>query len=132
MQSGKQCLCRYTLPNELGKGFFSNHELNSDISDIYSDLKITSIADAVEGRINVTCSNGLVGCSCSLSLCVMVYSTYYWFITVFVPFFLTINAVYKGCDMSRLCFDPLFCIGSVFVVFIFDYFIWFIVKLNNK
>ncbi|XP_020395119.1 anaphase-promoting complex subunit 1 isoform X3 [Zea mays] len=65
LYSGKQCLCRYTLPNELGKGFFSNHELNSDISDTYSDLKITSIADAVEGRINVTCSNGLM-LRCSL------------------------------------------------------------------
>ena len=68
MQSGKQCLCRYTLPTELGKGFFSNCGLNSVISDTYSDLKITSIADAVEGRINVTCNNGLVGCSCTLSL----------------------------------------------------------------
>ena len=113
MQSGKQCLCRYTLPNELGKGFFSNHELNSDISDTYSDLKITSIADAVEGRINVTCSNGLVGCSCTLSLCVIVYSTYYWFITVFVPFFLTTMPLTKGvirwgcvlifCSILALC-----------------------------
>jgi hypothetical protein len=113
MQSGKQCLCRYTLPNELGKGFFSNHELNSDISDTYSDLKITSIADAVEGRINVTCSNGLVRCPCTLSLCVLVYSTYYWFITVFAPFFLTTMPSAKGvicwgcvlvlCSASALC-----------------------------
>ncbi|KAF8652488.1 hypothetical protein HU200_062821 [Digitaria exilis] len=65
MQSGKQCLCRYTLPTELGKAFFSNYDLNPDISDTGSDLKITSIADAVEGRINVTCNNGLM-LRCSL------------------------------------------------------------------
>jgi hypothetical protein len=77
MQSGKQCLCRYTLPIELGKGFFSNYDLNSEISDTYSDLKITSIADSVEGRINVTCSNGLVGCSCTFPLNILiVYSAY--------------------------------------------------------
>jgi anaphase-promoting complex subunit 1 len=61
MQSGKQCLCRYTLPTVLGKGIFSNYEVNCETSHVYHDLKITSIADAVEGRINVTCSNGLVG-----------------------------------------------------------------------
>ncbi|KAJ1262414.1 hypothetical protein BS78_09G105800 [Paspalum vaginatum] len=65
LYSGKQCLCRYTLPTELGNGFFSSHDLNSEVSDTYSDLKITSIADAVEGRINVTCSNGLM-LRCSL------------------------------------------------------------------
>ncbi|KAF8720064.1 hypothetical protein HU200_024836 [Digitaria exilis] len=65
LYSGKQCLCRYTLPTELGKAFFSNYDLNPDISDTGSDLKITSIADAVEGRINVTCSNGLM-LRCSL------------------------------------------------------------------
>ncbi|AQK86600.1 Anaphase-promoting complex subunit 1 [Zea mays] len=70
LYSGKQCHCRYILPNDLGNGFFSNHELNSDI---YSDLKITSIVDAVEGRINVTYSNDLVGCSCTLSLCVLMF-----------------------------------------------------------
>jgi hypothetical protein len=41
-------------------------------------------------------------------------------------------AVDKGCDTLGLCFDLLFYIGSVFVVLIFYYFIWFIVKLNNK
>uniref|UniRef100_A0A0E0L1D6 Anaphase-promoting complex subunit 1 n=1 Tax=Oryza punctata TaxID=4537 RepID=A0A0E0L1D6_ORYPU len=60
LYSGKQCLCRYTLPTELGKGIFTNYELNSGVTDFYSDMKITSITDAVEGRINVTCSNGLL------------------------------------------------------------------------
>uniref|UniRef100_J3M678 Anaphase-promoting complex subunit 1 n=1 Tax=Oryza brachyantha TaxID=4533 RepID=J3M678_ORYBR len=65
LYSGKQCLCRYTLPTELGKGIFSNYELNSGVTDFYSDMEITSITDAVEGRINVTCSNGLM-LRCSL------------------------------------------------------------------
>ncbi|XP_062231175.1 anaphase-promoting complex subunit 1 isoform X2 [Phragmites australis] len=65
LYSGKQCLCRYTLPTELGKGIFSDDELNCENFNVYSDLKITSIADAVEGRINVTCSNGLM-LRCSL------------------------------------------------------------------
>ncbi|EEE63377.1 hypothetical protein OsJ_18189 [Oryza sativa Japonica Group] len=65
LYSGKQCLCRYTLPTELGKGIFSNYELNSGVTEFYSDMEITSITDAVEGRINVTCSNGLM-LRCSL------------------------------------------------------------------
>uniref|UniRef100_A0A0A9DXX7 Meiotic checkpoint regulator cut4, putative n=1 Tax=Arundo donax TaxID=35708 RepID=A0A0A9DXX7_ARUDO len=65
LYSGKQCLCRYILPTVLGKGIFPNYELNFEISDAYSDMKITSIADAVEGRINVSCSNGLM-LRCSL------------------------------------------------------------------
>jgi anaphase-promoting complex subunit 1 len=66
VQSGKQCLCSYSLPTEFGKGIFSNYELNSEVTDLYSNVKITSIADAVEGRVNVTCSNGLVGCPYTL------------------------------------------------------------------
>ncbi|KAG8067808.1 hypothetical protein GUJ93_ZPchr0005g14946 [Zizania palustris] len=65
LYSGKQCLCRYTLPTELGMGVFSNYELNAGVMDFYSDMKITSITDAVEGRINLTCSNGLM-LRCSL------------------------------------------------------------------
>ncbi|KAL6865049.1 hypothetical protein ACP4OV_016200 [Aristida adscensionis] len=64
-RSGKQCLCRYTLPTELGKGIFLDDDITSEIFNKCSDLKITSIADAVEGRINVTCSNGLM-LRCSL------------------------------------------------------------------
>uniref|UniRef100_A0A452YX91 Uncharacterized protein n=1 Tax=Aegilops tauschii subsp. strangulata TaxID=200361 RepID=A0A452YX91_AEGTS len=52
-------------PTEFGKGVFSNYELNSEVKKLYSSVKITSIADAVEGRVNVTCSNGLVGCPCT-------------------------------------------------------------------
>ncbi|XP_047093985.1 anaphase-promoting complex subunit 1 isoform X1 [Lolium rigidum] len=65
LYSGKQCLCSYSLPTEFGKGIFSNYELNSEVTDLYSNVKITSIADAVEGRVNVTCSNGLM-LRCSL------------------------------------------------------------------
>jgi hypothetical protein len=62
VQSGKQCLCSYSLPAEFGKGIFSSYELNSEVTNLYSNLKITSIADAVEGRVNVACNNGLVCC----------------------------------------------------------------------
>ncbi|CAM0955935.1 unnamed protein product [Alopecurus aequalis] len=65
LYSGKQCLCSYNLPTELGKGVFSNHGLNSEVTNLYSSVKITSIADAVEGRVNITCSNGLM-LRCSL------------------------------------------------------------------
>ncbi|XP_020168508.1 anaphase-promoting complex subunit 1 [Aegilops tauschii subsp. strangulata] len=65
LYSGKQCLCSYSLPTEFGKGVFSNYELNSEVKKLYSSVKITSIADAVEGRVNVTCSNGLM-LRCSL------------------------------------------------------------------
>ncbi|KAL6620059.1 hypothetical protein ACP70R_035198 [Stipagrostis hirtigluma subsp. patula] len=65
LYSGKQCLCRYTLPTELGRGIFSDYDLNRENFNGYSDMKITSIADAVEGRVNVTCSNGLM-LRCSL------------------------------------------------------------------
>lgn len=107
MQSGKQCLCRYALPTELGKGFFSNYDLHSEISDTFSDLKITSIADAVEGRINVTCSNGLVWCSCTLSLNILL-ATNGLGLPLFLPFFWDLlfdNFVYKGCTILELCFD---------------------------
>uniref|UniRef100_A0A0D9WFG5 Anaphase-promoting complex subunit 1 n=1 Tax=Leersia perrieri TaxID=77586 RepID=A0A0D9WFG5_9ORYZ len=65
LYSGRQCLCRYTLPTELGKAIFSNYELNFGVTNFYSDMKITGITDAVEGRINVTCNNGLM-LRCSL------------------------------------------------------------------
>ncbi|XP_044973473.1 anaphase-promoting complex subunit 1 isoform X1 [Hordeum vulgare subsp. vulgare] len=65
LYSGKQCLCSYSLPTEFGKGISSNYELNSEVKNLYSSVKITSIADAVEGRVNLTCSNGLM-LRCSL------------------------------------------------------------------
>lgn len=65
LYSGKQCLCTYTLPTEFGNGILANYELNSEVAEFCSNLKITSIADAVEGRANVTCSNGLM-LRCSL------------------------------------------------------------------
>lgn len=55
-QSGKQCLCRYMLPSCLSKGRFSEFPEKS----VSQGMKIVGLADAVEGRINVTVNNGQV------------------------------------------------------------------------
>ncbi|XP_038980234.1 anaphase-promoting complex subunit 1 isoform X2 [Phoenix dactylifera] len=60
LYSGRECLCRYLLPNGLGKGPLSHHEKSSGIEDMCFDLKITGVEDAVEGRINVITSNGQI------------------------------------------------------------------------
>ncbi|XP_072985105.1 anaphase-promoting complex subunit 1 isoform X1 [Typha latifolia] len=59
LYSGKQCLCRYTLPSNLGKSFVSQGKQSSEAGD-FCGLKMTSIGGAVEGRINVICSNGQI------------------------------------------------------------------------
>ncbi|KAJ3688112.1 hypothetical protein LUZ61_017276 [Rhynchospora tenuis] len=55
LYSGKQCLCRYTLPAGLGKDF-ATHGLQPS----RGDLKIVGVKDSVEGRINLACNNGQV------------------------------------------------------------------------
>ena len=60
LQSGKQCLCRYTLPSCLGKGKVSNILVPSETASILHGLKIVGLADAVDGRINVIVNNGQV------------------------------------------------------------------------
>ncbi|XP_048495602.1 anaphase-promoting complex subunit 1 isoform X2 [Beta vulgaris subsp. vulgaris] len=57
LYSGKQCLCKYTLPLHL-----VNHHLKETISspksrDIY-DVKIIGLADAIGARVNVMLNNG--------------------------------------------------------------------------
>lgn len=59
LQSGKQCLCRYLLPIRPGKNLLrSKHSAGT--TDMCSELTITGIKDAVEGRINVIVNNGQV------------------------------------------------------------------------
>lgn len=60
LQSGKQCLCMYSLPSGLGKGMHSSHPSSSASSSFRNELKITGLAEAVEGRVNVILSNGQV------------------------------------------------------------------------
>nr|CAB3465535.1 unnamed protein product [Digitaria exilis] len=103
LYSGKQCLCRYTLPTELGKAFFSNYDLNPDISDTGSDLKITSIADAVEGRINVTCSNGLDEHSSDVS----------FYIRFMRETLETLHALYENLKLNILRKEDLGCLASL-------------------
>lgn len=57
MQSGKQCLCRYLLPQCLGKGHLSRNLGFSEAASVSHDLKIVGLADAVEARINVKVNN---------------------------------------------------------------------------
>ncbi|KAG9443865.1 hypothetical protein H6P81_015205 [Aristolochia fimbriata] len=55
LYTGKKCLCKYQLPSYLGKGLASKEMATSS-----SGLKIISIADAVDGRINVMISSGQI------------------------------------------------------------------------
>ncbi|WVZ98102.1 hypothetical protein U9M48_043581 [Paspalum notatum var. saurae] len=117
LYSGKQCLCRYTLPTELGNGFFSNHDQNSEISDTYSDMKITSIADAVEGRINVTCSNGLM-LRCSLrtnpsSSLDEHSSDVSFYIQLTREILETLHALYENLKLNILRKEELDCLASL-------------------
>lgn len=56
LYSGKQCLCRYMLPSCLSKGRLSEFPEKS----VSQGMKIVGLADAVEGRINVTVNNGQI------------------------------------------------------------------------
>lgn len=58
LYSGKHCLCRYILPCCLSKGRFSHKLEFPETSSVSQGLKIIGLADAVEGRINVTVNNG--------------------------------------------------------------------------
>ncbi|XP_059457851.1 anaphase-promoting complex subunit 1 [Corylus avellana] len=58
LYSGKQCLCRYTLPSGLSKSRASHNLDFPETSSVWHDLKIIGLADAVEGRINVIANNG--------------------------------------------------------------------------
>ncbi|KAI3988958.1 hypothetical protein MKX01_016529 [Papaver californicum] len=60
LYSGKQCLCMYALPSGLGKSRHSSHPNSSGSSAFHNELKITGLADAVEGRVNIILSNGQV------------------------------------------------------------------------
>ncbi|CAI9091739.1 OLC1v1026843C1 [Oldenlandia corymbosa var. corymbosa] len=52
LYSGKQCLCKYVLPQFLGKDQLLHTAKASD-SSILHEVKATELADAVEGRINI-------------------------------------------------------------------------------
>ncbi|XP_061351686.1 anaphase-promoting complex subunit 1 [Gastrolobium bilobum] len=56
LYSGKQCLCRYVLPSCLNKDHVL-HDLELPETSHSNDLKITGLADAVEGRVNVIVNN---------------------------------------------------------------------------
>ncbi|XP_027163442.1 anaphase-promoting complex subunit 1 [Coffea eugenioides] len=59
LYSGKQCLCRYTLPSFLG-----NHQLSwvtkSSETSIIHEIKATGLTDAVQGRVNVVVNSGKI------------------------------------------------------------------------
>ncbi|XP_027940557.1 anaphase-promoting complex subunit 1 isoform X2 [Vigna unguiculata] len=56
LYSGKQCLCNYVLPC-LNKDKILHDPEISEESSLRNDLKITGLADAVEGRVNVIVNN---------------------------------------------------------------------------
>ncbi|OVA02727.1 Anaphase-promoting complex subunit 1 [Macleaya cordata] len=66
LYSGKQCLCRYLLPSGPGKGLGSSCLNSSESSAVCNDLKITGLADAVDGRVNIILSNGQQVFRCAL------------------------------------------------------------------
>ncbi|KAL2526600.1 Anaphase-promoting complex subunit 1 [Abeliophyllum distichum] len=60
LYSGKLCLCRYVMPSLLGRDqLFINPKL-SGIKTTIRDLKIVGLADAVEGRMNLSLNNGQI------------------------------------------------------------------------
>ncbi|KAG9140780.1 hypothetical protein Leryth_006968 [Lithospermum erythrorhizon] len=59
LYSGKQCLCRYILPPFLNDQPLQRKKSTESSSKI-NDLKIVGLADAVEGRINVTLNNAMI------------------------------------------------------------------------
>ncbi|ESW13748.1 hypothetical protein PHAVU_008G222900 [Phaseolus vulgaris] len=56
LYSGKQCLCKYVLPCLNKDKILHNLEFSEE-SLLPNDLKITGLADAVEGRVNVIVNN---------------------------------------------------------------------------
>lgn len=58
-QSGKQCLCRYTLPSAFGEDHIL-HDLKSSQTSSTTDMKIIGLADAVHGRANIVVNKGQV------------------------------------------------------------------------
>lgn len=60
LQSGKQCLCRFMLPSGLDQSQPAPGMNFSQNVPFSPDLKITGLADVVEGRINVIFNNGKV------------------------------------------------------------------------
>ncbi|BAT81104.1 hypothetical protein VIGAN_03076200 [Vigna angularis var. angularis] len=56
LYSGKQCLCKYVLPC-LNKDKILHDLEISEESSFRNDLKITGLADAVKGRVNVIVNN---------------------------------------------------------------------------
>ncbi|KAG4953284.1 hypothetical protein AAZX31_14G056200 [Glycine max] len=57
LYSGKQCLCKYVLPSCLNKDKILHDLELSEESPLPNYLKITGLADAVEGRVNVIVNN---------------------------------------------------------------------------
>ncbi|KAK7320591.1 hypothetical protein VNO77_30211 [Canavalia gladiata] len=57
LYSGKQCLCKYVLPSCLNKDKILHDLELPEKSSLPNDLKITGLADAVEGRVNVIVNN---------------------------------------------------------------------------
>ncbi|KAI4306844.1 hypothetical protein L6164_030088 [Bauhinia variegata] len=57
LYSGKQCLCRYDLPSCLSKGQLFHDLEFPETASLSLELKITGLADAVEGRVNVIVNN---------------------------------------------------------------------------
>ncbi|KAG8651462.1 hypothetical protein MANES_07G131200v8 [Manihot esculenta] len=58
LYSGKQCLCKYSLPSCLGKGWISHNSEFSETVSTPHNIKILGLADAVEGRVNLITNNG--------------------------------------------------------------------------
>eukprot|EP00268_Persea_americana_P044215 TRINITY_DN4466_c0_g1_i1.p1 TRINITY_DN4466_c0_g1~~TRINITY_DN4466_c0_g1_i1.p1 ORF type:complete len:1760 (-),score=299.95 TRINITY_DN4466_c0_g1_i1:451-5376(-) len=58
LYSGKQCLCRYYLPSDMGKGLVSSSMGYFKLTADRHDLRIVGLADAVGSKINVILNNG--------------------------------------------------------------------------
>ncbi|KAF7837561.1 anaphase-promoting complex subunit 1 isoform X1 [Senna tora] len=57
LYSGKQCLCKYMLPSCLSKGQLLRDLEFPEAASLSHDIKITGLADAVGGRVNVIVNN---------------------------------------------------------------------------
>ncbi|KAJ0979367.1 hypothetical protein J5N97_014841 [Dioscorea zingiberensis] len=60
LYSGKQCLCKYLLRPMSGNCLVSPDKQCREMGDKFYNLKIVSLGDAVEGRINIKLSSGQV------------------------------------------------------------------------
>lgn len=58
LYSGKQCLCKYSLPSYFGKDLLSGSTMLKGAS--FHGLKIVRLADAVGSRVNVFLNNGQI------------------------------------------------------------------------